>query len=201
MFDFNNNEAAEDRDDKKVNILAIQIKYQAQQLSILLLITARLSFALYQVLHFWALYLYFWSEAQTSLLLEKYMVVVIVVGTYQYLEIYVIAIVVCIFLPFYGIVQLVRLCFLRINSAKFIRMLKPKKFRPVDVKGEHECSVCMLPYTAEDKIITLPCNEQHHFHSFCIQTWLKVSITCPLCRQSFANLSRGQVDRIMAELN
>lgn len=63
------------------------------------------------------------------------MMVVLIIGTYQYLEIYVIAIVVSIFLPFYGIVQLVRMCFLRINSAKFIRMLKPKKFSAADVKG------------------------------------------------------------------
>lgn len=112
-----------------------------------------------------------------------------------------IAVVICIFLPFYGLVQLVRMCFLKINSNKFIRLLKPKKFRASDVKGEHECRVCLIPYTSEDRIITLPCNEMHHFHSFCIKTWLKVSITCPLCRESFASLTQGQVNSLMSEMN
>jgi hypothetical protein len=64
--------------------MAVQIKYQAQQLNIPLLITARLSFALYQALHFWALYLFFWELERPSWLLDKYMMVVLIIGTYQY---------------------------------------------------------------------------------------------------------------------
>lgn len=134
VYDFTN-EDSEERDDKKVNILAIQIKYQAQHLTKLVLYTARISFVLYQAIHFWGIYLYFWHSSNPTL--QKYIMIILVIGTYQYLEIYVIAVVICIFLPFYGLVQLIRMCFLKINSNKFIRLLKPKKFRASDVKGEH----------------------------------------------------------------
>lgn len=59
VYDFTN-EDSEERDDKKVNILAIQIKYQAQHLTKLILYSARISFTLYQAIHFWGIYLYFW---------------------------------------------------------------------------------------------------------------------------------------------
>jgi hypothetical protein len=147
VYDFHNRSAGEG-DDKRMNIIAIQIKYQAQQLNRSLLLCARLSFVLYQAMHFWALYIYFWTNESTSILFNNYIMAILVIGTYQYLEIYVIAGVICMVLPIYGSIQLVRLCFLKINSNKFIRLLKPKKYRPSDVRGEHECRICLVPYTS-----------------------------------------------------
>lgn len=135
VYDFTRDESDE-QDDKKISILAIQIKYQAQQISGKILLLARISFALYQLMHLWGAYIFFWVEFK-NVLLEKYIMLILVIGTYQYIEIYVISAIVCICLPFYGIVQLFRVCFLKINSNRFIRLLKPKKFRPSDVKGEH----------------------------------------------------------------
>ena len=61
--------------------------------------------------------------------------VILIIGTYQYLEIYVIIVVAIVFLPFYALVQLIKMCFNRINSHYFIKMLQPKSFKPSEIKG------------------------------------------------------------------
>ncbi|KAM7268204.1 hypothetical protein ACFE04_010370 [Oxalis oulophora] len=45
------------------------------------------------------------------------------------------------------------------------------------------CSICLGEYRAKDKIRCIPeCN--HCFHVDCVDEWLKMSATCPLCRNS-----------------
>ncbi|PWA59897.1 zinc finger, RING/FYVE/PHD-type [Artemisia annua] len=45
------------------------------------------------------------------------------------------------------------------------------------------CSICLADYKAEDVIRLLPkCS--HLFHRECIDTWLKVHTSCPVCRIS-----------------
>ncbi|KAK9078697.1 hypothetical protein SSX86_002754 [Deinandra increscens subsp. villosa] len=45
------------------------------------------------------------------------------------------------------------------------------------------CSICLADYKPADVIRLLPeCG--HLFHSSCIDTWLKVRPTCPVCRNS-----------------
>ncbi|KAJ3214012.1 hypothetical protein HDU67_002156 [Dinochytrium kinnereticum] len=51
--------------------------------------------------------------------------------------------------------------------------------------GEHpECAVCQDEFTSEgdgEVAIRLLCN--HNFHPHCIENWLKVNGTCPVCRK------------------
>ncbi|PWA59263.1 zinc finger, RING/FYVE/PHD-type [Artemisia annua] len=55
-------------------------------------------------------------------------------------------------------------------------------------KDDHDtngsgCSICLADYKAADVIRLLPvCG--HLFHRQCIDTWLKVHATCPVCRNS-----------------
>ncbi|PWA95509.1 hypothetical protein CTI12_AA046660 [Artemisia annua] len=45
------------------------------------------------------------------------------------------------------------------------------------------CSICLVDYKRVDVIRSLPeCD--HMFHRTCIDTWLKVNPTCPVCRNS-----------------
>ncbi|XP_057976303.1 putative RING-H2 finger protein ATL69 isoform X2 [Malania oleifera] len=45
------------------------------------------------------------------------------------------------------------------------------------------CSICLSEYKAKDMVRCVPeCN--HCFHSDCIDEWLRMSATCPLCRNS-----------------
>ena len=41
------------------------------------------------------------------------------------------------------------------------------------------CAICLSPYDNNDILRCLPC--QHRFHIECIDSWLSVSATCPLC--------------------
>jgi len=54
--------------------------------------------------------------------------------------------------------------------------------------GEHECSICITPLEAGDRVRRLPgCN--HTFHKACIDLWLLRSAECPLCKRSVRGAS------------
>ncbi|CAI9769497.1 unnamed protein product [Fraxinus pennsylvanica] len=45
------------------------------------------------------------------------------------------------------------------------------------------CSICLLEYCAKDTLRCIPeCN--HCFHAACVDEWLQVNASCPLCRNS-----------------
>ncbi|KAL8247493.1 hypothetical protein R6Q59_008709 [Mikania micrantha] len=45
------------------------------------------------------------------------------------------------------------------------------------------CCICLVDYKATDMLRLLPeCG--HSFHVSCVNTWLKVHPTCPVCRKS-----------------
>ncbi|KAL6641918.1 hypothetical protein ACP70R_020099 [Stipagrostis hirtigluma subsp. patula] len=43
-----------------------------------------------------------------------------------------------------------------------------------------DCAVCLDGFEEGDEIRTMPCS--HHFHQFCIYTWLSSCGACPCCR-------------------
>ncbi|KAL8114208.1 E3 ubiquitin-protein ligase At4g11680-like [Apium graveolens] len=43
-----------------------------------------------------------------------------------------------------------------------------------------ECSICLCAYEDGTELRELPC--RHHFHSACIDKWLYINATCPLCK-------------------
>nr|GLL27591.1 putative RING-H2 finger protein ATL21A [Ipomoea trifida] len=63
---------------------------------------------------------------------------------------------------------------------------------PVTVLGESRrlpkpndglCPICLSEYEAKETLRSIPeCN--HYFHADCIDEWLKLNATCPLCRNS-----------------
>lgn len=52
-----------------------------------------------------------------------------------------------------------------------------------------ECCICLCGYEDETEVRELPC--RHHFHSTCIDKWLYINATCPLCK--FNLLKNGNV--------
>ena len=57
----------------------------------------------------------------------------------------------------------------------------PTQLAEVVLDGE-ECSIC---YDAHEHCIELQC--RHKFHEICIETWRRISPTCPICRSSIYN--------------
>ncbi|KAG2633459.1 E3 ubiquitin-protein ligase At1g12760-like isoform X1 [Panicum virgatum] len=56
-----------------------------------------------------------------------------------------------------------------------------------------ECCICLCPYEDGAELRELPCN--HHFHCSCIDKWLHIKATCPLCKFNIvkSNLDREEV--------
>ncbi|KAL9661068.1 hypothetical protein QQ045_025887 [Rhodiola kirilowii] len=44
------------------------------------------------------------------------------------------------------------------------------------------CSICLCQYKDQDMLRTIP-NCNHYFHSNCVDEWLKLNATCPVCRK------------------
>jgi hypothetical protein len=53
--------------------------------------------------------------------------------------------------------------------------------------GSEECAVCMESFSAGDEVRVLPCN--HEFHVACVDQWLRMRSTCPLCRSNITTAS------------
>ncbi|XP_071707303.1 putative RING-H2 finger protein ATL21A [Rutidosis leptorrhynchoides] len=55
-------------------------------------------------------------------------------------------------------------------------------------KDDGICSICLSDYKPKESLRTIPeCN--HYFHAECIDEWLKLNATCPVCRNSPENSS------------
>ncbi|KAL5747676.1 hypothetical protein ACOSQ2_024973 [Xanthoceras sorbifolium] len=49
--------------------------------------------------------------------------------------------------------------------------------------NDNTCSICLCEYQAKETLRTVPeCN--HYFHADCIDEWLKMKASCPMCRNS-----------------
>jgi len=46
---------------------------------------------------------------------------------------------------------------------------------------QEECVICKCEWAAKEVIKTLPCS--HDFHATCIDQWLSISNSCPVCKQ------------------
>ncbi|KAG8056602.1 hypothetical protein GUJ93_ZPchr0002g25213 [Zizania palustris] len=53
-------------------------------------------------------------------------------------------------------------------------------------KRQFDCAVCLCEFDGDDRLRLLPlCG--HAFHAACIDTWLRSSSTCPLCRTALSS--------------
>ncbi|KAJ6294888.1 hypothetical protein OIU76_022885 [Salix suchowensis] len=48
---------------------------------------------------------------------------------------------------------------------------------------DNTCSICLCEYKPKETLKTIP-ECKHCFHSDCIEEWLRLRATCPLCRNS-----------------
>ncbi|XP_047321764.1 E3 ubiquitin-protein ligase At4g11680-like [Impatiens glandulifera] len=71
-----------------------------------------------------------------------------------------------------------------------------------DMPIEHEilqedvdCCICLCTYDDGDELRELPC--YHHFHCGCIDKWLHMNATCPLCK---FNISKNDANNLRDEV-
>lgn len=66
------------------------------------------------------------------------------------------------------------------------KFIYPGSGRAVDGGGEHlggVCSICLGEYAVGEVLRRMP-DCKHSFHAGCVDEWLRMSATCPMCRQS-----------------
>ncbi|PNY14984.1 E3 ubiquitin-protein ligase at1g12760-like protein [Trifolium pratense] len=51
-----------------------------------------------------------------------------------------------------------------------------------------ECCICLSAYDDGVELRQLPCG--HHFHCTCVDKWLQINATCPLCKYNILKSSR-----------
>ncbi|KAB5564604.1 hypothetical protein DKX38_004658 [Salix brachista] len=49
--------------------------------------------------------------------------------------------------------------------------------------NDNTCPICLSEYQPKDTLRTIP-DCSHYFHANCVDEWLKMNATCPLCRNS-----------------
>ncbi|EQB60439.1 e3 ubiquitin-protein ligase rnf130-like protein [Vairimorpha apis BRL 01] len=85
----------------------------------------------------------------------------------------------------------------------FVTLLRPNlkviNYKgPADIPNDtYHCTICFEPYAYESVIKFLPCD--HHFHSECVDEWLALRESCPLCKKNI-NILYELVDTPVVDL-
>lgn len=62
--------------------------------------------------------------------------------------------------------------------------------------NDSTCPICLCEYHPKETLRSIPkCN--HYFHAICIDEWLKINATCPLCRNSRENSSVASFSSVL----
>ena len=56
----------------------------------------------------------------------------------------------------------------------------------INLSTDTLCSICLDEDNTHQTWVKLPC--QHKYHKLCIEKWLRVNLSCPMCRQEVINL-------------
>ena len=67
-------------------------------------------------------------------------------------------------------------------SEDALKELKLHKITQKEIDEKIECSVCKDEYEMDEEVKIMPC--KHMFHKDCLDPWLKLRNTCPVCRYS-----------------
>eukprot|EP01018_Ginkgo_biloba_P032443 Gb_36316 [translate_table: standard] len=57
-----------------------------------------------------------------------------------------------------------------------------------------ECCICLSPYEDGTELRELPCN--HHFHCACVDKWLRINATCPLCKYNVIKINNNEREEV-----
>jgi len=71
-------------------------------------------------------------------------------------------------------------------AKKVVENLKEEKFSEDKKDQETACAICKDEFKQGDTVIKFPCPNKHLYHGACIQPWLKLHNSCPVCRFELA---------------
>jgi len=62
------------------------------------------------------------------------------------------------------------------------KVFDPDTFQLSEDDKIPQCAICLSAYNPGESLRELPCDSRHHFHQTCVDDWLKLNATCPVCR-------------------
>lgn len=68
--------------------------------------------------------------------------------------------------------------------------------------GKDVCPICAVSFLEDQYplVVRLPCHHDHVFDLECIAPWLKINITCPMCRKEVVKRDRPDAS-LMLNIN
>ncbi|CAD8102138.1 unnamed protein product [Paramecium sonneborni] len=190
--------------ERKQKILAAQIRCEVALKYKSMRFLGIITFWTTQILVIWAFRLQMFNPEDPQLYhacfshVITFQLVFLFLTVYQYLEVYMISLLIIICLPFLIPVMLWHKFKQKKKNYDNQKSLKELKktckmlYQSEKIQGDHECGICMHVYVTDEELLILPCDPKHHFHMQCIQTWLLINSTCPKCRTSFLRFNQQQ---------
>ena len=63
-----------------------------------------------------------------------------------------------------------------------MRKLVKEKYDSSIHGDDRDWSICLEYFKDQQKVVILPCDERHFFHSSWVKQWFLQDLTCPLCK-------------------
>jgi hypothetical protein len=57
-----------------------------------------------------------------------------------------------------------------------------------------ECCICLSQYEDEVEVREIQCG--HHFHASCVDKWLRINATCPLCKHNIIHGNNSRQEEV-----
>jgi hypothetical protein len=71
-------------------------------------------------------------------------------------------------------------CIKKIETVAYDPQMFAEEGKTDDDRPSGECCCCQEPFGPDKAIKRTSC--QHYFHEECLEKWLKMATTCPICR-------------------
>ena len=68
------------------------------------------------------------------------------------------------------------------STKKLVNSLFRTKYDANVFQTQEACMICLVDFDEDSLVTPLPCDIRHYFHTTCIEQWLMVNASCPLCK-------------------
>ena len=106
----------------------------------------KIQFMLYQIAHFMGIFFLLLYNFDNNTFIRTIIMITILVGTYQYVEFYLLMVFLVIVLPYYFFKNLWSYGIRRYRSYKLERALQSERYSDKAFAGDNECKICLMPY-------------------------------------------------------
>eukprot|EP00871_Galdieria_phlegrea_P005078 jgi/Galph1/5571/GphlegSOOS_G4294.1 len=80
-------------------------------------------------------------------------------------------------------------------TKKEIERIRLVRYHHVESETDVTCPICLCDYEEGNLLRVLPCTSKHRFHSGCVDRWLVLNKTCPLCKIDIDSCGRNRMTR------